>query len=132
LNQLDLAIRGSMQEVDIAAVRRQPSMHKAVGLCVDLAGFKNDKDFCRRMDIDPGVWARIKSGEAHFPSDRFADLFDLCGNEVPLIWLADRRGYELVRLESELERELRLSKEQNARLAAENELLRGMMRREKA
>jgi hypothetical protein len=44
---------------------------------------------------------------------------DLCGNEAPLMWLVDARGYELTSLhkrESETERENRLLREENAAL----------------
>lgn len=116
-----------MQEVDLEAVRRQPSMTRALMLCSDLGGFENDKDFCRHLDLDPSVWTRIKSGDANFPHDRYETLFDACGNETPLIWLADRRGYLLTPKESELERRLRLEKERADGLAKENGLLKGLI-----
>lgn len=32
------------------------------------------------------------------------DCMDMCGNEAPLIWLANHRGYGLVVLQSEAEK----------------------------
>lgn len=116
-----------MQPVDIEQVRRQPSLTKAIVLCADLGGFANDKDLCRALDIDPPVWARIKQGDANFPHEKYESLFNECGNDVPLIWLADRRGYELVHLESELERQLRGEREARATVEAENKLLKGLL-----
>ena len=121
--QLRLTLPKPLQEVDHAAVIRQPSMTKAIVLCVDMAGFVNDKDLCRSVDIDPAVWARIKSGQANFPHDRLSELMDEAGNEVPLMWLLYKRGYDLHSLrkrESETEAQLRLERE--ARLEAEKKL----------
>jgi hypothetical protein len=126
MTQLALPLK-AMQALDIEQVRRQPSMTKAIALTVAIGGFQNDKDFCRRISIDPAVWARIKNGEAHFPQDRYEDLFDECGNEAPLIWLADRRGYSLTPLESEMERRERIQRERAEKLEAENALLKGLL-----
>ena len=43
-------------------------------------------------------------GDAHFPVNKLITLMDLCGNEAPLMWLANSRGYGLVVLKSESER----------------------------
>ena len=119
-DQLTLQLPRKPQAVDVEAIRRQPSMTKAIVLCADLAGFVNDKDLCRTLDIDQPVWARIKQGQANFPQDKYEQLMDEAGNEVPLIWLADRRGYHLTPKESELEKRLRIEKE--ARIKAEEKL----------
>jgi hypothetical protein len=113
-------------------VRRQPSMTKAITLCADLAGFVNDKDLCRVLEIDQPVWARIKSGQANFPQDKLLDLMDEAGNEVPLIWLADRRGYLLTPKESELEKRLRAEREARVKAEEENKLLRDLIQGRKA
>jgi len=127
MKQAELNLPRIVERVDIESVRRQPSMTKAIVLCADLAGYENDKDFCRHVDLDPTVWARIQSGERQFPHDGFERLFDACGNEAPLIWLADRRGYVLTPKESELEKRLRAEREANDKLAAENKLLRDLL-----
>jgi transcriptional regulator with XRE-family HTH domain len=114
-------------EIDLESVRRQPSMTRSIVLAADLAGFRNDKDLARKLGMDPATWARIKSGEGHFPQDKYELLFDEFGNEVPLIWLADRRGYVLTPKESELERRLRLERERGEKLEAENRLLRDLV-----
>ena len=129
VEQLPLRLPRKPQSVDIEAIRRQPTLTKAIVLCADMVGFVNDKDLCRSLDIDTAVWARIKNGQAHFPHDKLLDLFDESGNEAPLIWLADRRGYELTPKESELQRRLRVEKEERERLERENELLRGLITR---
>lgn len=113
--------------LDVEQVRRQPSMTKAIVLCADLGGFDNDKDFCRQMGMDQGVWSQVQTGSRYFPHDKYEQLFDVCGNEAPLLWLADRRGYGLVHLETELERQLRVEREARANVEAENKLLKGLL-----
>jgi hypothetical protein len=125
--QLNLALPRKPQVVDIEAIRRQPTMTKAIILAVDLAGFVNDKDLCRSVDLDPAVWARIKNGQANFPHDKLNDLCDQAGNEVPLVWWADRRGYLLTPKESELEKRLRIEREEKAELQKENAILRSVI-----
>lgn len=115
------------QIVDLEVVRRQPTMTAAIILCTSLAGFKNDKPLADQLGIDQGQWARVKSGAAHFPQEKYELLFDTCGNEVPLIWLADRRGYHLVPHETEMERRLRAETEEKDRLVRENALLKNLL-----
>lgn len=102
-------------------------MSRAIVLCADLGGFDNDKDFCRHIDLDPPVWARIKNGEANFPHEKYGALFDAAGNEAPLIWLADRRGYVLTPKESEYERRIRVEREGRVAAEKENALLRNLL-----
>lgn len=129
MDQTALPLASEMAAVDVTLVRRQPTFTASLILCQTLGG-REDKELCGKHGIvgDPATWSRIKTGSNNFPQDRLLDFMDACGNEAPLVWLADRRGYELVRLESELERLLRKSHEANDRLTAENELLKGLVR----
>lgn len=127
--QLSLRLPRKPLGVDIQVVRRLPSMTRAICFAAELAGLENDKDQARALDIDATTWSLVKDGKRAFPHDRYEQMFDEFGNEVPLIWLADRRGYELKPLESELERRLRLEREQNEQLQKENALLRNLITR---
>jgi len=127
--QLSLRLPRKPVAVDTGIVSRQQSMTKAIVLCAELAALENDKDQARVLGIDATTWSLIKDGKRAFPHDRYEQMFDEFGNEVPLIWLADRRGYVLTPKESELERRLRLEREDNDRLARENSLLRGLIQR---
>lgn len=120
MKQERLSLRREMQVVDMPTIQKLPSMTRAIVLCADMGGFENDKDFCRKVDLDTTVWARIKDGQRCFPHDQYERLFDECSNEAPLIWLADRRGYELVPKQTEMER--RLAVEREARVKAEERL----------
>lgn len=115
--------------VDTAAVQRQPNMTKAIVLCASLAGLQNEKDQARALGIDGTTWSLVQKGDRAFPHDRFETMFDEFGNEAPLIWLADRRGYVLTPKETELQKRLRLEREANEQLQRENTLLRSLITR---
>lgn len=108
--------------IDIRLVQQQPSLLGAIKLCIGMAGFESDKQVYMHLGIDAGHWSRITRGEAHFPLDKLGPLMDYCGNEAPLLWLLDDRGYEvssLRRKETELEQQLRLARQENDELRRE-------------
>lgn len=121
--QMPLALPRKV-EVDSAVICRQPSMTRAIVLCAELAGLENDKDQARAIDVDATTWSLIRDGKRAFPHDKYESMFDEFGNEAPLIWLADRRGYVLTPKESELERRLRQEREVREKVEAENRILR--------
>jgi len=91
----------------------------AINLCIELSGL-DDKEIYLELKIDAAQWSRIRKGEAHFPPNKLQSLMTVCGNQVPLIWLARQYGYELVQIESETQRLLRI--EHDARVEAEKKL----------
>lgn len=93
-----------METVSDDIIAALPSMTAAINKCVEVAGFQ-PKTICIELEIDPGHFTRMQSGQAHFPQDKIAPLMDLCGNEIPLRWLALSRGKGLVILKSALELE---------------------------
>ena len=98
--------RAEHVDVDMALVKRQNSLAGAIALCVQAAGIE-DKEVYLSLGIDAGHWTRISKGDAHFPVNKLNALMDLCGNEAPLQWLANSRGYGLVMLVPESQRKLR-------------------------
>ena len=78
------------------------------------------KEIACRIDMDEKQLIRCLSHNPnetrHFPFEILNIFQDAIGNEIPLRWLALSRGYGLVRLKSEVERE-------NERLRAEVERL---------
>ncbi len=74
-------------------ILKQPSFHAALMLCVTASGLERKQIF-GALGIDKATWSRIEAGEAHFPTDRLPRLMELCGNDAPLIWLAERRGFD--------------------------------------
>lgn len=120
-HQLEMPVAQPMQVVDFALVAKQSSMSKALALCQTLSGL-DDAQFYGTNGIvkDQAQWSRIMGPSKHnFPHDKLNVFMDIAGNEVPLLWLAYSRGYDLHSMhkrESETERENRLLKEENAAL----------------
>jgi plasmid maintenance system antidote protein VapI len=119
---LDLRIKRPPVPVDFDSLHTIQSLAHAVAKCPEIAGAQ-DKVVALDTNVDAPTWARIKSGEAGVKGDFLERLMDAYGNDLPLFWLALRRGYDprsLRRLETEVERELRAERER--RIAAEDEL----------
>lgn len=117
--------------MDPSLVIAQPTLLGAIKLCVSLAGFDSDKQVYAQLGIDAGHYSRILRGEAHFPVDRLSDLMDLCGNEAPLIWLTNMRGYDpasLRKRESDTERRLREANERIEMLEHDKRVLTEALR----
>jgi hypothetical protein len=76
--------------------------------------------FSRWTDDKEGItWAKLTA------------LMDLCGNDAPLFWMMQARGYDLHslrKLETETERELRVARERIAQLENEREVERRLFR----
>ena len=101
--ELALARRVKYLDMPMSHITAQKSFINAVVLCVQVSGL-DDKEVYLTLGIDAGHWSRIMKGDAHFPLNKLNDLMDLCGNEAPLLWLANSRNYELKILKSEAER----------------------------
>lgn len=121
MSQLDLSIKRVVDVPEDRTLDAQQTMTAAIVLCQQMAGVE-DKVITGSSGVvkDVAQWSRIKSGQHYFPQDKFPLYMDLCGNEAPLRWLARKRGYSLVPLETELERQLRI--ERAARAKAEERL----------
>lgn len=102
--ELPLARKPDHIEVPLELVVKQQTFSAAISLCVQLSGLE-EKEVYLSLDIDAGHWTRIMKGDAHFPVNKLNTLMDLCGNEAPLMWLANSRGYGLVILKTEAERQ---------------------------
>lgn len=105
--QLDLlqSRKPDPEPVEIGTVAKQRDMQAAINLCVQSSGLI-DKEVYRVIGIDAATFSKIGNRQAYFPACKLISLMDTCGNEVPLIWLAQQRGYELKPLLSTLEQEL--------------------------
>ncbi len=116
--QLHLRIKRSPVPVDMASLANITSLHHACIKCAEAASLQ-DKTLALDTGIDPGVWSRIKQGDAGISGEFLDRLMDAAGNELPLLWLLHSRGYDATAIrkrESELETQLR---EARAELAAE-------------
>lgn len=122
--QLELLITPAATHADIAdeVVAAQPSLTAAINLCISASGLE-DKEIYLPLKIDPGHWTRIRQGKAHFPVDQFEALMLLCANDVPLRWLARRRGFDLVARQDYKDKQLHDLEQQNQQLRNEIETL---------
>lgn len=101
--ELPLARKADRIDIPLDLVLKQPTLSAAIALCVQASGLE-EKEVYLPLEIDAGHWTRITKGDAHFPVNKLNGLMDLCGNEAPLMWLANSRGYGLVILKTEAER----------------------------
>ena len=100
----ELMLTGAKQDISDELISKIPNFKAALKMCKDVSGL-NDQQVAGELGIEIAQFSRIWSGQAHFPTEKIPCLMDLCGNEVPLQWLATTRGYELKPTKSSLERE---------------------------
>jgi len=96
--------RAEQHEVSDEFVFSRPTLLHAINFAQEISGLE-DKQISGELGIDLGQWSRIKSGNAHFPTNKYIAFMRLVSNDIPLKWLAHAMGYELKPLESDLERE---------------------------
>lgn len=125
--ELPLARKPLSAPVPEELVKRQACLTKAISLCVQLSGLE-PKEVYLALEIDAGHWTRIMNGDAHFPTNKLCALMDICGNEAPLMWLANSRGKGLVLLKSEAERRAELAEQELAAERAKTALLTEILR----
>lgn len=100
-------------------ISREKSLGSAIELCAKLAGFSLDKELQQQLEVDKAQFSRWHSGTEGIVWPKFVKLMDVCGNDAPLLWMLNQRGYDLHSLrkqESETERQNRLLREENAAL----------------
>ena len=115
------------EPVDFAVIKLQRTFWEACELVMRVAGL-NAKQVYMTLKIDKGHWSRIESGEAHFPHLKLEAFLDLLGNDIPLQWLAWRRGKGLHTLESEQQRIIRAKDEEIAELRKHVEWTKQLVR----
>lgn len=108
-------------EVSLDVIAKRKDLLSAINLCIDVSGVE-DKEIYLALGIDPGHWSNIRKGKkgCYFPTNKLDDLMTMCGNEIPLIWQALKRGKGLHLLQTEAEKQLHA--ERDRRIEAENKL----------
>lgn len=96
------------EEVSTASIARKKDFLAAINYCIEVSSL-DDKEIALALGIDAGHFSNIRRGKSgcNFPITKLEDLMTLCGNEIPLLWLAMKRGKGLVLLETEAEKQLR-------------------------
>lgn len=95
-------------------IARKQSLGAAIELCAELGGFGLDKSLQQELHVDKAQFSRWQSGAEGVIWPKFERLMDVCGNDAPVLWMLNQRGYDLNSLrrqESETERQLRAANE---------------------
>lgn len=111
-------------EVPLSEVCRKPTLGKALEYCAELAGYSYDKELEKALNehgvkVDNTQLTRWRQGAEGIKWEKFCALMDVCGNDAPLLWMLHARGYDVGtvrRVETNVERENRLLREENAAL----------------
>lgn len=107
----------------IQLIKRKPTLLAAWNLAQSHADLE-DKQCYQPLGIDCSHWTKIGKGLASPPADdRFVRYMDVVKNEIPLIWLAETRGYDWLTIRKHRSNEQR----RIAELEQENELLKRSM-----
>jgi len=113
--------------LSVAAVIAKPTLTQALKLCFEHPGL-DDKQAASLMDLDPGQFSRIMGATGHFPTNRYVEFMERMGNDAPLIWLANRRGYELRRIQTDVEQQLEAERAKSAELERQLEVITNFVR----
>ena len=124
--ELPLVRKAEPNEVPLEMIRRQKSAAAAFALACQSSGLE-DKEVYSSLGIDPGYFSRIKKGEATLQAELIPVFCDIVGNRIYPEWVAYQLGCTLVQIESEAERQLRIERERNEALAAENKLMKKLL-----
>lgn len=112
-------------EVTPQEIAREKTLGGAIGLCAKAAGLE-PKQVQDAIKSDKAQFSRWTDDKEGITWGKFAALMDVCGNDAPLLWMLQARGYDLASLrkqESETERALRIAKEELARERLKNQAL---------
>lgn len=105
-------------EVSPREIAREKSLGDAISLCVKAAGHE-PKDLQVDLKWDKGQWSRWTSGQEGIVYPKLRQVMDYCGNDAPVLWMLHDRGWDIGtvrRVESAVERENRLLREENMAL----------------
>jgi hypothetical protein len=112
-------------EITNNEVLREKSLGGSIALCLKAAGYEPkeamDAIKVNGKPLDKAQWSRWESGSEGVIWPKFTALMDFCGNDAPLLWMLNDRGYDLESIrkrETEIQKENRLLKEQNMHLKA--------------
>lgn len=109
---------GFPSDVTASEISRETSLGGAIDLCAKVAGLE-PKQVVADLKLDKAQWSRWTSGQEGVIWPKLQAVMDLCGNDAPLLWMMQARGYDLSslrKLETDLERQNRLLREENTAL----------------
>jgi hypothetical protein len=112
--------------LDETIIQQPKDLLRAFILQAELGGL-DDQQAAAAAGMDPSSWSQFKTGTRGIKPLELRNFEQQCGNQLVLANWAWASGFVLTPRESELERRLRLEREENDRLARENKLLRELM-----
>ena len=124
MSDLDLRVKRPLKthtEHDWAAWTNEG---KVIGDTLKNSGLQ-DKSVAIEIGVDPSILSKAQTGQARLSEQHMDALMDACGSEAWLQYWLLKRGYDprsLRRIESDLERENRLLREQLATIESEREV----------
>jgi plasmid maintenance system antidote protein VapI len=116
---------GFPSQVTPQEVAREATLGGSISLCAKAAGL-TPKEVQDALKADRAQFSRWTDDKEGITWSKLAALMDLCGNDAPLFWMLNARGYDLHSLrrkESDLEKTLREVREQNEALKVANRVL---------
>ncbi len=125
--ELALARQPARVLVPIEIVRAKRTAAAAFTLACDTSGL-DDKEIYLALGIDAGYFSNIKKGKATLQGDLVAPFCRIVGNAVYPEWIAYQVGCQLVQIESETERQLRLAREEIELLKHDKRVLTAALR----
>lgn len=121
---------GLPSEITPQEVAREASLGGAIGLCAKAAG-RAPKEVQDALRADRAQFSRWTDDKEGITWSKLSALMDYCGNDAPLLWMLNARGYDLTSLrkqETELERKLRLAEARIKAIEHEREVERRLFR----
>ena len=70
------------------------SLLDAIHICIQVGRLPHYA-VAQRLGIDKGHFARMMTGQAHFPTNKIGQLMRICGNLAPLQFMAKEMGHEV-------------------------------------
>jgi hypothetical protein len=125
--ELALARRASAMTVPIEMIRAKRTAAAAFTLACDVSGLE-DKEIYLQLDIDAGYFSNIKKGKATLQADLVNTFCAIVDNNILVEWLAYQVGCQLVQIESETERLLRIAREEIEMLKHDKRVLTEALR----
>ncbi len=125
MSQLGIPVEVTPQEV-----ARESTLGGSISLCAKAAGLM-PKEVQDALKADRSQFSRWTDDKEGITWSKLSALMDVCGNDAPLLWMLNARGYDLTSLrkrETETQRELREAREEIERLKQEREVERRLFR----
>lgn len=107
MEQGSLKLHINQQDASDDLILRCKDLRAAIRLCIETSGLQI-KEIAFDLNFNKDHLSRMvntSDDPRHFPPERLNELMTICGNEIPLRWLALSRGYGLYRLKNALELE---------------------------